>query len=62
MLYDYIFAFIDAGKKKDKKEMDRIRKNLEKLGMDQATLYVLVKEFLEKGINTPEDLVKLEEK
>ena len=59
MLYDYIFAFIDAGKKNDKKKMAAIQRDLAKLGMDQGALYIVVKEFLQKGIETPEDLVKL---
>ena len=59
MLYEYIFAYIDAGKKNDKKQMAAIQRDLAKLGMDQGTLYVLVKEFLEKDINTLEDLAKL---
>ena len=62
MLYDYIFNYIKAARAKDIKQMVAIRIALEGLGMDRRTLLCLVQEFLKKGIETPEDLVKLDEK
>lgn len=44
MLSEYIHAYIAARKNGDKKEMERIEKDLEKLGMDRATLLMVVEE------------------
>ncbi len=44
MLAEYIERYKEALKNKDKKEQERIEKDLQKLGMDKMTLMVLVKE------------------
>jgi len=44
MLNDYIQAYKKAMKEKDTKEMERIEKDLKKLGMDRLTLRLLTKE------------------
>lgn len=46
MLDDYIQDYIRATKENDKKSMDRIERDLRKLGMDKLTLKVLVNEAL----------------
>lgn len=43
MLSDYIHAYIDAIVKGDKKEMERIERELRVLGMDRATLLAIAK-------------------
>lgn len=43
MLSDYIHAYIDAIVKGDKKEMERIERELRVLGMDRATLMGIAK-------------------
>ena len=45
---EYIQAYIQALKAKDKNEMARIERDLQKLGMDRYTLVVLVKELLKE--------------
>lgn len=44
MLEDYIRQYEEAAASGNKSIMKRIEKDLEKLGMDRATLLVLVKE------------------
>lgn len=44
MLNDYIQAYKQAIKEKNTKEMERIEKDLQKLGMDRLTLRLLTKE------------------
>lgn len=45
MLSDYINKYKEAVAKNDKKAMERIEKDLSKLGMDKYTLTILVKEL-----------------
>ena len=59
MLNELIFEYIQAGKKKDKKKMASISKQLQRLGMDKLTLMIIVKEFLDKGIESLDDLNRL---
>ena len=44
MLSDMINAYVEAQKKGNTKEMQRIEKQLAKLGMDRMTLQILAKE------------------
>lgn len=44
MLDEYIVSYIEAWYKEDKKEMEKIEKDLEKLGMDRMTLRTVAKE------------------
>ena len=44
MLAEYIERYKEALRKKDKKEQERIEKELQKLGMDRATLRFLIRE------------------
>ena len=44
MLKDYIDQYIWAKQQGDEKEMRRIERDLEKLGMDKATLLMLIQE------------------
>lgn len=46
---EYIEAYVKALKANDRKEMARIERDLQKLGMDRYTLIVLVKELLKEG-------------
>ena len=48
MLSDYIEAYIEAKKNNNVKQMERIEKQLAKLGMDKHSLDVVVAE-LSKG-------------
>ena len=48
MLNDYIVDYIKAEQDGDKKKMDKLEKELAKLGMDRMTLRLLVDE-LEKN-------------
>lgn len=43
MLAEYITAYIDAIVKCDKREMERIERELRALGMDRATLMAVAK-------------------
>lgn len=45
MLNDYITDYIKAKRDNDTKSMKQIEKDLAKLGMDKATLLVLVEEL-----------------
>ena len=44
MLSDYIEAYKEAMKNKDKKEMEKIEKELAILGMDKNTLMTIIKD------------------
>ena len=44
MLSDYIEAYKEAMKANDKKEMEKIEKELAQLGMDKYTLMAIVKD------------------
>lgn len=44
MLSDYIKMYKEAMEKGDKKQMERIEKDLSQLGMDRMTLKILAKE------------------
>ena len=46
MLSDYIEAYKEALKNKDKKQQEKIERDLAKLGMDRFTLQILAKEDL----------------
>jgi hypothetical protein len=45
---EYIEAYLQALKAKDKKEMARIERDLQKLGMDKYTLMAVVKEMMKE--------------
>lgn len=44
MLGEYIDQYVDAYKKNDRKAMEKIEKDLSKVGMDKYTLMQIVKE------------------
>ena len=46
MLSDYIEQYADAQKRNDKKQMARIERDLQRLGMDVMTLKVLAREVM----------------
>ena len=45
---EYIEAYVKALKANDKKEMARIERDLQKLGMDRYTLLTVVKEVMKE--------------
>lgn len=47
-MYEYIYGWIEARKRSDKNEMDRIEKDLRKLGTDRMTLLYLANVLEEK--------------
>lgn len=45
MLHEYILMYIEAKRNDDNREMRRIERDLRQIGVDQATLNVLVYEL-----------------
>lgn len=48
MLRDYIEAYIEAEKNRDRKEMKRIENEMRKLGVDRITFALMVTEVKEE--------------
>jgi uncharacterized membrane protein (DUF106 family) len=50
MLGDYIDQYVEAYKRKDRKEMERIERELSKVGMDKYTLMLIIGDRIRKEI------------